>query len=99
MLRKNSILLGVILGALIPLVAYTLLLEIYELLATRQIISDVGLSENFRLRTIALLALAFNLIPFILYNSRWTINTMRGVVFPTFIYAVAWMVIYGIKLI
>ena len=99
MLNKNSILLGIILGVLIPFIGYALLLEIYDQLDAHGFISDVGMSENFRNRTIALLAICLNLIPFLIYNRMWYIKSMRGIIFPTVIYAFAWVMVYGLKLV
>ncbi len=99
MLRKNSILVGIALGTFIPFVGFALLLELYDFMDGAGVISNENMSENFRERTIGLLAICLNLIPFYLYNSRWTVQTMRGIIFPTIIYAFAWVFIYGVKLI
>ena len=99
MLKKDSILVGIGVGLVVPFVGYALLLELYDQLAAGGVISDIGLSESFRKRTIALLALCLNLIPFILYNRRWYHNTMRGIVFPTVLYATLWFIYFGSKLI
>ena len=99
MLKKDSILLGIGIGLVVPFVGYALLLELYDQLAANGVISDIGLSESSRKRTIALLALCLNLIPFILYNRRWYYNTMRGIVFPTVFYAALWFIYFGSKLI
>ncbi|MEM9919943.1 MAG: hypothetical protein AAF990_17735 [Bacteroidota bacterium] len=90
---------GILIGLAIPAFGYLLLTQIYDLSASQGWISDIGLTENFRLRTMALLALAFNLIPFTIFNRRWQIKAMRGVIFPTVLYAALWMIIYGSKLI
>ncbi len=91
MLQKDSIPLGLIIGLLVPFVGYAALLEIYDQLAAQQVISDLGMTNNFRERTIALLAVCFNLIPFIYYNRLRFFNTMRGLVFPTVLLAVVWL--------
>ena len=94
-LNKDAILAGAVLGTLIPFVGYALILEIYDKLASSGMISDSGLSQTFRLRTIALLAICLNLIPFIVYNRKWYYNTMRGIVFPTVIYAAIWFIYFS----
>ena len=83
MLSKDSLPIGAQLGLMIPFVGFALLLEIYDQLESALIISDIGLSETFRIRTIALSAICFNLIPFRLFNQRRFHNIMRGVIFPT----------------
>ena len=90
MLQKDSLPLGLLIGLLVPFVGYAVLLELYDQLASSQVISDIGMTESFRSRTIALLALCFNLIPFSLYNKNRCYNTMRGMVFPTVILAIVW---------
>lgn len=99
MLNKNSLPLGFILGLLIPFVGYALLLELFDQLDANNLISDIGFTENFRLRTTALLAICLNLIPFIIYNRKKFSDTMRGLIFPTVIYAIFWFIYFGRHLI
>lgn len=90
MFQKDNLPLGLLIGVAVPFVGYAILLEIYDMLSNSQMISDIGMTENFRSRTIALLAVCFNLIPFSIYNKNRCYNTMRGLVFPTVVLAVAW---------
>ncbi len=99
MLKRNSILLGIVVGTLLPFVGYALLLEVYDQLDAYGYISDYGMSENFRNRTTALLAICLNLIPFLIFNRMWHIKSMRGMIFPTVLYAFAWVLTYGVKLL
>jgi len=98
MLTKDSLPIGALLGLMIPFVGFALLLEIYDQLESAQIISDIGLSETFRKRTIALLAICFNLIPFSLFNRRRLHNSMRGVIFPTVLYVATWVIYFSSSL-
>ncbi|MEM8906796.1 MAG: hypothetical protein AAGD05_03025 [Bacteroidota bacterium] len=91
MLNKDAIGIGALLGLILPFVGYALLLELYDQLEAAQIISDIGLSDTFRKRTIALLAICMNLIPFSLFNRKRFYNSMRGVIFPTVAYVMAWL--------
>lgn len=91
--------LGLVLGLMIPFVGYALLLIGYEQLDEMGITNNKTLSEDFRERTIGLLAISFNLIPFAIYNAKRHINTMRGLVFPTMIFVVIWFVKFGLHLI
>ena len=91
MLRKDSLPLGLLIGLLVPFVSYAVLLELYDQLAAQQLISDLGMTTNFRQRTIALLAVCANLAPFIYYNRLRYFNSMRGLVFPTVLLAVVWL--------
>ncbi len=98
-MNKNSILVGIIVGAIIPFVGMAVLLEIWDQFESSGIVSDEGLTMNFRRRTLALIALSLNFIPFIIYNKKYYTDAMRGVVFPTVIYSIAWFVYYGVGLI
>lgn len=90
MFHKDSLPLGLLIGLVVPFVGYAILLELYDQLALSQMASDAGMTENFRSRTVALLAVCFNLIPFTIYNRNRCFNTMRGLVFPTVLLAVTW---------
>jgi len=90
-MQKDKIVLGLILGFLLPVVGYALLLEIYDQLSRSGIISDEGFSRTFRERTIALLAICFNLIPLTYFNRRRMQNGMRGLVFPTVLFVIIWL--------
>lgn len=94
MITKDSIPLGFILGLLLPFIGYALLLEVYDQLGSAGLISDDGLSRTFRQRTIALLAICINLIPFSLFNRQRKYNGMRGVIFPTVIYIITWVIYF-----
>lgn len=94
-LSKDSILIGIVLGIMLPFVGYAVILELYDQLESSQIISDIGLSETFRKRTIALLSICLNLIPFSLFNQRRFHNSMRGVIFPTVAYVITWLLYFS----
>lgn len=98
-LDKNSLVLGILLGLIVPFVGYAIWLMIFEQLENAGIMSATGFSENWRERTIALLAICMNLIPFSVYNRRRYYNTMRGMVFPTILLVIIWFVLYGRNLI
>ena len=90
-MEKDKIIIGLILGLILPVVGYAILLEIYGLLSGSGVISDEGFSTTFRERTIALLAVCFNLIPFTYFNNRRMYNGMRGLVFPTVLFVMIWL--------
>jgi len=90
-MEKDKIVIGLILGFLLPVVGYAILLEIFDQLSSNGIISDEGFSHTFRERTIALLAICFNLIPFAFFNRRRMQNGMRGLVFPTVLFVIIWL--------
>ncbi len=99
MLNQNSLLLGIALGLIIPFVGYALLLELLEYLGALGVINADGTPISMKPRTIALLALCLNLIPFQIYNSKRYVNVMRGISLPTIIYGIAWFVFFGEELL
>ena len=99
MLQKNELWLGIVLGIIIPFIGYALLLTAYDNLDVLGVATDKNLSPDFRTRTLGLLAISLNLIPFAIYNRKKFTNTMRGLVFPTMAYVIYWFVRFGIQLI
>ncbi len=89
---KNSFVVGFALGCIVPVAGYTLVDFLFTSFTQAGWIDAVSpSSEGRRFRTIALIAICSNLIPFnIAKNQRWD-DTMRGIVFPTLIYVAAWI--------
>lgn len=94
-LKRDNFILGLLIGLAVPIMAYGILLTLYDFLDTLNIISDLGYSLNFRTRTLALFAICANLLPFHYYKKQHLDNTMRGLVFPTMLFIVLWFVFYG----
>ncbi len=99
MFEKDSIILGVIAGLVVPFIGYATWMLLFEQFTEWGIMSADGFSTNWRERTIALLAIAMNLIPFSYFNRKKHINTLRGIIFPTIAFAAAWMFFFGYKLV
>lgn len=97
--KINTVVAGIIIGILVPFMAYGILLSLYDQLDNAGIFNPVGLSPGFRERTIALFALICNVIPLHYLNKRYMLDAMRGIVFPTFVYVILWMYYYGMDLI
>ncbi len=89
-LNKDSLGLGLVSGILVPLIGFGLLQGLF-LLLSNLINSGYG---NWSLRTITLLALCFNLIPFNYYKNRRKEQSMYGVIIPTAIFAIIWAIMY-----
>ena len=89
--HPDQLWIGLIIGAVIPFIGLGILLTIYEWLENAGLATPIGLSNQFRLRTLSILAMAMNLIPFTIYNRQYYIQTMRGIIFPTLIYVAAWV--------
>ncbi len=97
--KYDNVLTGIIVGVVVPIVAYGLLIFIYDILDDLDILHAQGLAPNFRERTIGLLALVTNLIPLQFFSKKYCQNAMRGIVFPTLIYVCLWMYFYGRELL
>lgn len=95
MIEKNSLVTGLLLGAVIPVFGFLITEFIFDILTYFHLMEEVSASvSERRMRTLTLLALCFNLIPFnISKKNRWD-QTMRGLVIPTVIYATAWVYMF-----
>lgn len=98
MLNRNAILVGLLLGLLVPSLTYIMLLQIFSILETKGAASGIGFSENFRERTLAIVALATNLFLLSIYRKRRWDLTMRGIVIGTTLLALAWLYVFGMNL-
>lgn len=96
---RDSFVLGLVIGLVFPIMIYGILLTIFDALETRLLASDVGFSPDFRFRTLALVAICTNLIPFNVYRRWGRDNTMRGMVLPTVGFVIYWFVQYGRHLV
>jgi hypothetical protein len=93
--QKNAIWVGLLLGLLVPFVAYALLLTIFEQLEMTGIVSRDGLSPQFRERTLSVVAIGLNVFIFNYYaRRRFFVNTMRGMVIATVICVGVWAAIF-----
>lgn len=95
MLDKNSIIIGLLIGFVLPFVGYAILLTIYEGLESMGWVSSVGFADNFRERTIGIVAIALNVYPLNVFLKRRFTNSMRGIVIATTVYVAAWMMMYA----
>jgi len=92
----KNILIGLVLGLGVPVVGYAIIMIIFEQL------TDLGwmneLSSSFgvmkRMRTMGVLAIAVNLIPFNYFKRAGNMNSMRGIVLATFLYAAFWIIYF-----
>jgi putative effector of murein hydrolase len=95
MLNKNAIWVGLLLGLLVPSLLYIILLQIFSILEIKGAASGTGFSENFRERTLAIVALATNLYLLSIYRRRRWDKVMRGIVIGTTMLALAWLYVFG----
>ena len=98
MLNRNKIWTGLVVGILLPALSFILLYQIFSLLELEGAASGEGFSPNFRERTLAIVAIALNLIPLNIFRRRrWDLG-MRGVVIATAVLIFAWLIQFGINL-
>jgi len=98
MLQRNNIWLGLILGILIPFVGYASLLVILEEVHAAGYLQGGNGAFIFRRRTILLMAICVNLVPFSYYQRTRKAKSMRGVLSATLIYSLVWVVYFGTTL-
>jgi len=99
MFNKNSFINGILVGFLIPIVTFGVLMLIYTGLESAGVIGQGTLSENFRVRTMAIVAIGFNAFAMNRFQKRRFTDSMRGVVIPTIVFVIIWMVYFGLDLL
>ncbi len=91
-LKQDSLVGGIIWGVLIPFVGVAVLMILDETITDMNILlpnnTVYGGQKN---RTLFLLAICLNLIPFQIYRNRKMDKGLRGVSFPTMFYAFLWL--------
>lgn len=95
MLRQNSFVIGFAIGVTVPVLAYLAVETALGAAAGIGLTAPDGSAIGFKERTMALLAICANLLPFYRFNNRFTEATMRGILVATGIYVVAWFYAYG----
>jgi hypothetical protein len=99
MLNRNELWAGLLLGVLFPAVGFLLFYNLFNLLEIKGLASGKGFSSDFRIRTLAIVSIALNLIPLNVYRRRRWEAAMRGVVVATAVMAFAWVFVFGIRLL
>jgi amino acid permease len=95
MFRNDNIWLGIIVGLIIPFVGYAIIQTLFEGLASLSEATGGRLSDNFRERTLGVLAICLNIIPLQIFQRRKHYQSIRGLIFPTVAYAILWVVLFG----
>ena len=92
----TNILVGFALGACIPVIGFVVVQFVFDQLTDAGILGELvsSMSVVKRFRTIAVLAIACNLIPFQIFKSKRSGEQMRGILIATFIYAIIWIVYF-----
>ncbi len=94
--NKDTIFVGLALGAIFPILGYIVTETIFGVLIDMDLMFEGGTGIfSKRTRTMSLIAICFNLVPFnFAKNRRWD-NIMRGIIFPTLIYVGYWLYTYS----
>ncbi len=99
-LKKDSVWVGFAIGLVIPVVAYGILRLIYEFMDTVGVFSDVGFAEDFRTRTLMLIAICVNLFVMQFYRRTHRHHeTTRGMLIASMVLVGIWFWKFGLKMI
>lgn len=98
MFQRDEIWVGILYGLLFPIAGFFLFYNLFALLEIKGAASGAGFSENFRERTLAIVAIALNLYTLSRFRRRRWERAMRGVVIATSLLALGWLMLYGVKL-
>jgi hypothetical protein len=90
---QNNLISGLLIGVLLPITILVLLMQLFQALEISGVSSAAGLSNNFRLRTSGILAIAANLLPMQIFMSRRWDFAIRGVVIATALLAFTWVIL------
>ncbi len=93
--KYDKISIGALAGMVVPVLVFGLLFILFEELNQLDVISDEGFSPGFRLRTISLVSIGANAILVRFFQNRYAFQAVRGVVFPTFVYIIVWIVYFS----
>lgn len=86
-------------GFAFPVLAYGVLLGIYTLMDSAGLFSDVGFAEDFRTRTLGLMAICTNLFVIQFRRKAYQHETVRGMLIATMILVAAWFFKYGFNIL
>jgi len=95
MLKKDSILIGIIIGLAVPFVGYAIVMIIFEQLVAAGLMDPASSSiSSRRMRTIGLIAICTIIIPIQFFKNKRCDKTIRGLSFPFLFYVCLWIYIY-----
>lgn len=99
-MEKNSVFTGIVVGIIVPVLGFVMAETLFDTLTTMGVMEDVTMSTaTKRFRTLVLIGICFNLLPLHFFKSRGWDQSMRGVVFPTLVYAASWVWKFGLHLL
>lgn len=92
--KYDKVIIGILVGILVPIIGQLLVSGVFEMLTENDLMDAAGSGASRRERTIYLLAICCNIIPFNYFKNTRMDNAIRGVVFPTVIYIGLWIFRY-----
>jgi hypothetical protein len=95
MLHRNALWSGLVFGLLLPAVGFTMIYQVFNILDSMGAASGTGFSPYFRERTLAIIAIALNLIPLNLFKKKRFEASMRGIVIATAVLVLIWFFYFG----
>lgn len=95
MLEKNKLIVGLLLGVLIPVVGYFLLTGLYALLEQAGWVSSSGFRPMFRERTMGIIAIALNAVLLNYFQKKYFFNAVRGIVIAICVFVGLWLYLFG----
>ena len=92
---KTSIWFGIIIGICIPVIGAAITKMIFEQLAGASIIpTNSGVFPINQERTIWVIGIIFNLIPFQYFKAKKSENLMKGILYMTILAVTIWLIYY-----
>jgi hypothetical protein len=92
---KTSIWFGIVIGICLPVVGAAITKMIFEQLAETGIIpTDSGVFSVNQERTIWVIGIIFNLIPFQYFKAKKAENVMKGILYMTILAVAIWLIYY-----
>jgi len=92
---NRSIWIGILLGVSVPIVGYAVTLMVFEQLAKIGVVqSALGEFSPTQTRTMWVIGIMFNLIPFQYFKFKKAERAMNGVLMMTIVAVVIWVIYY-----
>ncbi len=91
-MERDSLMTGFVVGCIVPVLGYMIFNGVFDMLTQAGFMEEVSIgSASQRLRTLSLLGICSNLLPFNYFKNQRADNSMRGIIFPTLIYIGFWL--------
>ena len=93
---KNSLWFGILIGICVPVVGAAITKMIFEQLANADVIPTVA--DKFSInqeRTIWVIGIIFNLIPFQYFKAKRSENVMKGILYMTIVVVIIWVIFFS----